>query len=198
MAKLQLGAFNCPCDGWVNTDITAHLFISRVPFLPEMMHAVSLLSDQRLREHRAGTFRKLTYLNLNKRWHFKSNSFEAVYSSHVLEHLPLATARQCLTEVYRCLVPGGVVRTALPDLDMFIGRYDRDKSFDWAVGLFEANEAGAKNQHKFMYNFQSFKKLAGEAGFDRIERCEFQRGKCPDIDQLDNRPDQSLYVECFK
>jgi SAM-dependent methyltransferase len=197
MRKLQLGAFNYPCDGWLNTDVTPHLFISRVPLLPQAMHRLGMLSDERLSEHQAGTFRKLRYLNLDKRWPFKPGSFDAIYSSHVLEHLPLDTARSCLQEARRCLASGGVVRTALPDLDIYLARYDRENSFDWAVSLFEADKKGAKNQHKFMYNFESFRRLATEAGFTRIERCSYRQGRCPDVERLDNRPDHSLYVECF-
>ena len=37
---LHLGCFDRPIPGWVNTDITPHLFIARVPLLPRAMHAL--------------------------------------------------------------------------------------------------------------------------------------------------------------
>jgi len=31
-----------------------------------------------------------------------------------------------------------------------------------------------------------------------IERCAFQQGLVPDLDRLDNRAEETLYVECVK
>ena len=43
--------------------------------------------------------------------------FDAVYSSHVLEHLPPAEGRELLAEQLRVLKPGGVCRVVVPDLE---------------------------------------------------------------------------------
>ncbi len=43
--------------------------------------------------------------------------FDAVYSSHVLEHLAPAAGRELLAEQYRVLKPGGVCRVVVPDLE---------------------------------------------------------------------------------
>lgn len=48
---------------------------------------------------------------------FPDNSFEAVYHSHVLEHLPRREAPFFLRECLRVLKPGGVIRIAAPDLE---------------------------------------------------------------------------------
>jgi predicted SAM-dependent methyltransferase len=42
---------------------------------------------------------------------------DAVYHSHVLEHLPRATADRLLRECHRVLKPGGILRVAVPDLE---------------------------------------------------------------------------------
>ena len=31
LSRLHIGAFNCGIAGWINTDITMHLWIARVP-----------------------------------------------------------------------------------------------------------------------------------------------------------------------
>lgn len=48
---------------------------------------------------------------------FPDNSFEAVYHSHVLEHLPRRDAPFLLRECLRVLKPGGIIRVAVPDLE---------------------------------------------------------------------------------
>ncbi|APF18896.1 class I SAM-dependent methyltransferase [Caldithrix abyssi] len=41
-------------------------------------------------------------------------------------------------------------------------------------------------------------KYLREAGFKKVYRCSFKQGRVPDIDRLDNRPEQSLFVEAVK
>lgn len=48
---------------------------------------------------------------------FADNSADAVYSSHVLEHLNREHARKLVGEMRRVLRAGGIVRVAVPDLE---------------------------------------------------------------------------------
>jgi len=195
--RLHFGSFNCPKDGWTNTDVTPHLRIARVPPLAWLLHKLHRMSDERYAEHKAGLFRRLRYLDVTRQWPFPGNSFEAIFSSHVLEHLPLRGARSCLSESYRCLKSGGVLRICVPDLDRHIADYRSEHAEEWAISFFEANETSEKNMHHFMYNFGSLSKLMREAGFKKVTRCDFHTGDCPDIKELDNRP-ESLFVEAVK
>ena len=52
--------------------------------------------------------------------------------------------------------------------------------------------------HLYMYDFDSIAKLLSECGFKVINLCRFREGVTPDIDKLDNRPDESLFVEAQK
>jgi SAM-dependent methyltransferase len=54
---------------------------------------------------------------------FPAETFAVVYHSHVLEHLPRQRALALLLECYRVLVPGGVIRVAVPDLERIVGLY---------------------------------------------------------------------------
>ncbi|MFN0159979.1 MAG: class I SAM-dependent methyltransferase [Burkholderiales bacterium] len=194
MARLHLGCFNCPADGWVNTDVTPHLRVARVPGLAWLLHRAGRMTAERYAEHRAGVFRRVRYLDATRPWPFADGAFEAIYSSHMLEHLPLRGARLCVAEARRCLRPGGVLRIAVPDLDAHIAEFRPEVAMSWAINLFEANESSEKNMHHFMYNFASMSELLREAGFGAIERRGFGEGRCPDVRVLDNRP-ESLFVE---
>jgi len=197
MTRLHFGSFNCPRDGWLNTDVTPHLYVARVPGLAWLMHKIGKMTDERFEEHRQGVFKKTHFLNVTKRWPYSNDMFEAIFSSHVLEHLPLHGAKNCLAESYRCLQKGGVLRISVPDLDAFVRDYDPKDSMDWATNLFEANERSEKNMHHFMYNFESLRTLLQSAGFSQVIRQDYQQGICPDVEKLDNRPG-SLFVEAIK
>ena len=55
--------------------------------------------------------------DLQKGIPFPDNSIEAVYHSHLIEHLDQPVAREFLHEVLRVLKPGGVHRIAAPDFE---------------------------------------------------------------------------------
>ncbi|MBE2240723.1 MAG: methyltransferase domain-containing protein [Caldilineaceae bacterium] len=54
---------------------------------------------------------------------FPDNSLDAVYLSHMLEHLEKTTARAVLSESFRVLCSGGVVRVVVPDLEGIVRAY---------------------------------------------------------------------------
>lgn len=54
---------------------------------------------------------------------FKSCSFDLVYSSHFLEHVPREYVSSFLQECKRVLRPGGVIRLVLPDADEMFRTY---------------------------------------------------------------------------
>jgi len=54
---------------------------------------------------------------------FAHARFEAVYCSHVLEHLPRDAAPGLMAECLRVLRPGGILRVAVPDLETIARLY---------------------------------------------------------------------------
>ncbi len=54
---------------------------------------------------------------------FADDSWDAVYHSHVLEHLTPADARRFVSDCFRVLKPGGVIRIAVPDLQRIARAY---------------------------------------------------------------------------
>jgi len=195
--KLHFGAFNCPVDGWVNTDITPHLYLARVPLLPWLMHKVGKIAADRYVDYRSGAFRKLRYLDVTRKWPFDDNSVEAIFSSHVVEHLPLHGARVCMKNAYRVLREGGVLRLIVPNLDRCVAEYKADTAYEWACDFFEADRVSEKNMHHFMYNPKSMARLLRDSGFSDIQQVSYGIGRCPDLTKLDNRP-ESLFMEAVK
>ena len=65
----------------------------------------------------------LPYNLLGRALPFRSNVFDAVYHSHVLEHFPKHYAPIFLRECFRVIKPGGVIRVAVPDLERIAQLY---------------------------------------------------------------------------
>ena len=63
---------------------------------------------------------------------FDDCSLDAVYTSHVIEHLTKESGIRLFREIYRCLKPNGYCRIVTPDMDLLLDRY---KSKDWRFFL---------------------------------------------------------------
>lgn len=61
--------------------------------------------------------------NLLKGIPFESNSFDAIYHSHVLEHFSKKDACSFIKECYRVLKPNGTIRIVIPDLEKIAINY---------------------------------------------------------------------------
>jgi SAM-dependent methyltransferase len=197
--RLNLGAFDQVHDGWLNTDITPHLLVARVPGLPWVLHRAGVIGAERYRAHRAGVFSSMRYLDVSRPFRFPDASFECVFASHLLEHLHPDVAEHCLREVHRVLVPGGIVRLVVPDLDRMVADYDPADPDRFLWGIYQGRGRRAKRavRHWWHYNSRSLEALLRHVGFGEVARCEYRRGRCPDVERIDNRPG-SLFMEAVK
>jgi len=83
--------------------------------------------------------------DLRKGFPYANESFDAVYGSHVLEHLEPTGAARLLRECWRILKPDGIARIAVPDLEAIARLYleslegalagdaDAARRYDWAM-----------------------------------------------------------------
>ncbi len=196
--KIHLGAFDQSVEGWINTDITPHIWIAKIPFLPTILCAIGIITRKRYIQHKNKVFKGLKYLNLTKPLPFPSNSAEAVYSSHVFEHLFMSEVETLVGEIYRILVPGGICRVVVPDLEKTLGRYDREDPRKFIEDIFEISKRSSiKNAHHSAFTGPLLTKLFNKAGFSDAAILSYCVGKCPDLNKLDNRP-ESLFFEAVK
>ncbi len=197
--KLQLGAFDQACEGWVNTDVTPHLLVARAPGLARLLLLLGVIDERRLEAYRQGRFRALRWLDVSRGFRFPDHSFEAVYCSHLLEHLHADVAERCLREVHRVLMPGGVVRVVVPDLDAIVAAYDASDPDRFLWGIYQGRGVRDKRsaRHWWHYNAVSLQALLVRVGFIDVVRCEFRQGRCPDLERIETR-EWSLFMEATK
>lgn len=105
---------------------------------------------------------EIDYFNiLNiKHWEFFFNdaSIDALLAEHVWEHLTLDEGMVAAKYCYKHLKPGGYIRLAVPD------GYHKDD--DYIKRVKPGGIGKGSDDHKVLYNFESFSNLFKEAGFN--------------------------------
>ena len=193
--KLHLGAFNDPKSGWLNTDITPHIWIAKVPGLAWFLYKAGRMTSERFGEHQRGVFRDLRYMNVCRPLPLRDASCSSVFSSHMLEHLFSWDAEALVKEIFRVLEPGGVVRIVVPSLHSCVKLYDPNDPSAMLQGIFECSRSGAKNRHQWMYTERSLCDLLSRNGYVNVREQQYRQGRCEDVELIDNRPENSIYIE---
>ncbi|MBI5650213.1 MAG: methyltransferase domain-containing protein [Chloroflexi bacterium] len=200
MVKLNLGSGLSVAPGWINLDGSLSALVASLPapLIKLVYRLTSLKVSYRETEYVEILARhKFIFHNLAYGIPFPDDSIDFIYSAHLLEHLTRADARQLTRAMWRVLKPGGCVRITVPDLARAFELYQHGKT-EQALGFFFLDAASDLGRHQYMYDFESLAALLTNAGFRAIERRAFQSGDTPDLVLLDNRPEQTLYVEARK
>lgn len=202
VVKVNLGCGLAVASGWVNIDGSLNALVAN---LPPFIH--------RLAYRMTGANRYYTedvYCNLLGNNRFIHHDLAAgiplndavadyTYSSHFVEHLFRRDAEHLLAEMCRVLKLGGKARISVPDLEFAVSLYAAgEKERMLTQYFFIDDEENHYSRHKYMYDFQMIEELLLRAGFREVRRCSFGQGSVPDIDILDNRPEDSLFVEAIK
>ncbi|MDP3290527.1 MAG: methyltransferase domain-containing protein [Sulfuricurvum sp.] len=142
--------------------------------------------------------KKLSWYNLVDGIPLKSNSADVVFTSHFLEHLSKTNGYRFLEESYRVLKRNGLIRIAVPDLEIAIQKFNNGEIDQTQDLFFYTSEDCDFSAHKYNYTFDTLKEKLEKIGFKDVIKRTYQEGECPDIGYLDVYPDHSLYVEAKK
>ncbi len=116
--------------------------------------------------------------NANDLTKFKDNTFEALYSSHVLEHFSYhLELPQVLAEWYRVIKPGGTVYASVPNLDilceLFLNKTELSSDDRFLVmRMMYGGQIDAYDFHKIGYDPEILAHFLGKAGFKNIRKVE--------------------------
>ena len=154
---------------------------------------------ERYEQHSSGVFKKLKYLNLCKPLPYGDGSVDVIFSSHVFDVLFLDEVEKLIRECHRVLKPGGICRIVVGDLDKKIKLYEAGDLKNFIISMYtNTKRMSLKNLHHCAFTGPFLTKLFAEAGFHDCRVLSYRVGNCPDIDRLDNRPDESIYFEAIK
>lgn len=146
------------------------------------------------------------YTHITNLSQFEDNSVDLIYASHVLEYFDRREALIVLTEWYRVLKKGGVIRLAVPDFEALTKLYlgikivrinnknpiminsPRKKEIRDIIGpLFGRMESnGEIIYHKTTYDFETLAQLLYQIGFKRITKYD-----CESVKPYNKIDDQS-------
>jgi predicted SAM-dependent methyltransferase len=201
-AKINLGCGLAVTTGWVNIDGSLNALVST---LPRPLHRLAYRMTGANRYYSEAEYCRLLrdhyfiHHDLAYSIPLADGIADYVYSSHFLEHLFRQDGEKLLMESFRVLKPGGTVRVVVPDLEHAISLYatgQKDKML--FENFFVEDDDSYYARHKYMYDFEMLSVALKRVGFHDIRRCEFRKGRTPDLECLDNRPDESLFVEATR
>lgn len=209
--KLNLGCGHVQPAGWTNVDGSNRAWIaSTLPWLDRTLVAVGLFPPTEFNG-------KTVFANLLKRFPWNDASAQAVYMGEILEHFTPAEADWIVSESFRVLAPGGIVRIRVPDHAQFwsnyVNEYNAIKQLPreqwtldhtrWTRMYFGDICVRRPNIwqsmghfHKWMYDDVSLTMLLESKGFRNVERAAFHESAIPGITEVEARDD--LIIEARK
>jgi predicted SAM-dependent methyltransferase len=150
-----------------------------------------------------------------KKLPFRDTTVDRIRCEHVFEHLDRKDeAPEFLSECYRCLRTGGILRIVVPDLELFVRAYVSGDRQQWQAIGFDLdhlpwgletpmdilNHTFRQNgEHKYGYDFETLRITAAAAGFSKITKLSWGSSEDPKLrGDLENHRPYSLYVDCLK
>lgn len=138
----------------------------------------------------------------------KENSVDYAVSVHAFPELRYDEVIPALRELRRVLKPEGVLRLVLPDLQKAIAAYvTDDQEYFHLIGA-DASTPGGKlvtqilwyGYSRTLFTSDFIAELMTKAGYVDLALCKAHQttSKFDEIVQLDNREDESLYIEGTK
>ena len=141
------------------------------------------------------------YWDLRRGIPFGDGRVEAVYSSHLLEHMPFAEGQALLAEAYRVLAPGGTISICVPNAALYLRAYANDQQlpseyFTWSPALNGTTRIDMVNYvaymggaHAYMFDTENLIRRLELVGFTQVRERQFD----PAVD-LQEREFESIYA----
>jgi hypothetical protein len=176
---VQFGAGTSGPPTWRNFDSNLRLRLERMPIVGPLVRRLSVLRFMPLPD-------TVEVGDIVAGLPVKADHCQAIYTSHVLEHLCREDCHTALANTLKYLAPGGVFRIVLPDLRALAEAYlaydraDAAHEFMDRSVLGRAQKRGAvlrvvdafrTHQHLSMWDYGSLSEALEQAGFVGVRRA---------------------------
>lgn len=106
--------------------------------------------------------------------HIESDSIELIYACHVLEHFGRYEVFDVVSEWFRVLAPGGILRVGVPDFGAATRYYIENGDIRDVLGLIMGGQTTTYDFHKVIFDETSLGELLADVGFNRIRRYDWR------------------------
>jgi predicted SAM-dependent methyltransferase len=207
---VQYGCGLSAPEGWINFDASPTLRIQKTPLIGVLLKpTLNTIFPKNVK-----------YGDIVRGLPLKESYCDAVYCSHVLEHLALDDFRTALNNTFKILKPGGIFRCVVPDLETITKRYlneletkketasinfigngtllgvvKRPKGMRAIVTSFMGN-----SHHLWMWDHYSLTHELKQAGFINIRKALFNDSADEKFKSVENpeRFEAAVALECSK
>lgn len=128
---------------------------------------------------------EVVFLDATKPFPFENNSFDFIFSEHMIEHISYHQGLFMLRECYRILKPGGKIRIATPSLETLLDLHKpktslQERYIKWLTDLPEVkcyspclviNKNVRSYGHEFIYDYVTLKNSMETVGFIDIRQA---------------------------
>jgi predicted SAM-dependent methyltransferase len=203
--KVNVGSGLVVAPGWLNIDVSLVTLAASWPApLQRLLYRLLPPTSAASRDYAFEQFRSV--LRGNRFIHhriefglpFADGTVDYIYTSHFVEHLYRSHASAFFAESHRVLRGGGVLRVCVPDLNHALSLFRDGRKEEALVFFFDDVGPSEYTRHRYMYDFDLLRSELMRAGFRDVRRRSCGEGEVPDSALLDNRPEQTLFVEASK
>ena len=117
--KINLGSGPVGKDDWINVDWGMLSFLHKFSLIEGLLLKLNLFP----KGHNVKWPKNLILHDCRKKLPFADSTFDYVYTSHFLEHFKKFEAERIIKDCYNLLCKGGVMRIAVPDLEVLAQKY---------------------------------------------------------------------------
>lgn len=145
----------------------------------------------------------ISHLDATRAFPFSDETFDFVFSEHMIEHISYPHGLTMLSECFRVLKRGGRIRLSTPDLAFLValahgGQSALEKAYvAWATEtmiryapypapVFLINHFMRSWGHQFIYDARTLAETLNRVGFTNIERCSLNISEVPTLCNLEN------------
>ena len=208
--KINIGCGDTPTKGWRNYDNSWSIRLAKKKVLTYILWKSGFLSEAQDKFISFANNENILWANGIKRIPENDSTTDAVYSSHMIEHIEKEDVALFFKEVRRILKSGGIIRLAVPNIKYQVDNYLKDGDADKFIESTHLTRKKPKTiiakikyliigdrNHQWMYDGKSLCNLLSSAGFEEPRILETGLTTIPDPGMLDlkERSLESVFVE---